>query len=248
VNEPKDNAGTFDLSARFALTFQKLKDHFVKWEGNYPYMYLDSRGIVTVGIGHALAKKGNAQSLPFERIGIDATWEEIGQAFDEISKESQSQKAAPKKAERFADKTSLNLVQDSIDSILYGDYLKSLNHLLIVFPDFSNFPFQAQLALLDMNFNLGDGGFNGYKDLISAVKNKHWDIAALECHRGGVSAERNVETARQFFDTHEDKFWHGAIADWRDSMLLENAKIADSFKVPPSPTSLKLPHRVKGKR
>ena len=43
----------------------KLKKKLFQYEGKIPHMYLDTKGYVTVGIGHLLKDVAAAQKVPF---------------------------------------------------------------------------------------------------------------------------------------------------------------------------------------
>ena len=44
---------------------QTLRKTFEQYEGKIPHMYLDTKGLVTVGVGYLLATVVEAQKLPF---------------------------------------------------------------------------------------------------------------------------------------------------------------------------------------
>ncbi|WP_291618443.1 hypothetical protein [Colwellia sp.] len=46
----------------------KLRAKMDKYEGKVSHMYLDSKGLVTVGVGHLLKDLASAQKLNFKKI------------------------------------------------------------------------------------------------------------------------------------------------------------------------------------
>jgi GH24 family phage-related lysozyme (muramidase) len=71
--------------------------------------------------------------------------------------------------------------------------------LRLRFAAFDTFPATAQLALLDMIYNVGPSGlFNGFPKLCRAAERREWARCADECRRVGISAERN-EDCRNLF-------------------------------------------------
>jgi GH24 family phage-related lysozyme (muramidase) len=77
---------------------------------------------------------------------------------------------------------------DGTDEILQDDY-----------PGFEGFPDAVKMALLDMDYNLGDAKLrNTYPKFDAAVDAQDWATAAQECHRNGISEERNAWTVAQF--------------------------------------------------
>lgn len=59
-------------------------------------------------------------------------------------------------------------------------------------------PDAAQVALVDMAYNLGAAGLGRYDKLQAAVRACDWATAAAECHRRGVQPARNTATAALF--------------------------------------------------
>lgn len=59
-------------------------------------------------------------------------------------------------------------------------------------------PPAAQVAVLDMAYNLGLGGLDKYPKLKAACLIQDWQTAAAECLRHGVGDARNADTRRLF--------------------------------------------------
>jgi lysozyme len=55
-----------------------------------------------------------------------------------------------------------------------------MQDLFLVFPDFESHPENVQIAMMDMRFNLGGGGFRQFKKMIAAVQRKDYRLAADE--------------------------------------------------------------------
>jgi len=68
-----------------------------------------------------------------------------------------------------------------------------------IFEDFSYLPYDVQLALTDMMFNLGKSRFLGFKKMIAAIKDKDFKEAARQakdskwCKQVGSRCEDNYE-------------------------------------------------------
>lgn len=64
------------------IDYELLYQDLVEWEGKVPWMYLDSKGLVTVGVGFYLKDVTQAQALPFINMstGNPATADEIKSA------------------------------------------------------------------------------------------------------------------------------------------------------------------------
>lgn len=189
----------------------KIREHMVRWEGEIPHMYLDTRGKVTVGIGHLLADVKAAQALGFvyredqketdkngvvrvvAKKGDKASAQAIATDFATVQK-----KAAGLVASLYKGSTRLELPDGELEKILAEDVREKEEGLLKSLPEYRTYPPSAQLALLDMAFNLGVAGLNKFVKLQEAVKKRDWETAAKQCHRKGPSEERNKETERLF--------------------------------------------------
>ena len=65
-------------------------------------------------------------------------------------------------------------------------------------PKWNTYAEPAQEALFDMAFNLGLGGLKKFPHMLRAVDAGDWATAAAQCHREGISEERNRATAALF--------------------------------------------------
>ena len=89
-----------------------------------------------------------------------------------------------------------------------GHVSSDYTQLLLIYPDFDNFPDDAKVALFDMIYNLGAGhnrrkrnhatGLRAYGTMNAAINRGDWATAAAHCLRHGIPAERNRETAELF--------------------------------------------------
>ena len=97
--------------------------------------------------------------------------------------------------------TKGRLSDDAIYALFDADVAAKISQLTAVIYGYENLPDGPQAALLDMAFNLGVGGLTkGYPKLMAAVKAGDWQTAAAECHRNGISADRNQQTANLFLE------------------------------------------------
>jgi GH24 family phage-related lysozyme (muramidase) len=174
--------------------------HVEGFEGIVPWMYLDTRGFVTVGVGEMLANAARAQSLGF----VDANSQPVGAdvilaEYNRVSALSRGQVSGFYRAP-----TSPVLPHPQIDSLLRDHLTFFDGQLNQRFSAYSNFPDPAKLGLLDMIFNLGVTGlFKGFPTFMGFVQNQDWANAATQCHRNGPNAERNDWTKQQFLDAAE---------------------------------------------
>jgi GH24 family phage-related lysozyme (muramidase) len=193
---------------------QTVRDHFAKYEGNFSYMYLDSRDNVTVGIGHLLSTVQDAQALNFiyrkdqpelkaGQKGGPGSGAKKGDAAGSAAITADYARVVAKaglgyRAQAFDSVAELELSSDDVNALLDQDVASFEAQLPALFPDFSTYPPAAQLALLDLIYNLGRGGLKKFVVLGKAVKKKDWKTASENCHRQGVPEARNKDTKDLF--------------------------------------------------
>jgi len=166
-----------------------------RFEGVVEWMYLDTRGLVTVGVGEMLPDVARAQSLPFvDSSGQPATPDAILADFKRVS-----DLAPAHSPDFYRVPTSLVLPPDAIDTLLMNRVTDFDGQLSERFPAYASFPDPAKLGLLDMIYNLGAAKlFDTFHHFMSSVDNQDWLGAADNCHRMGPSQARNDWTRQQF--------------------------------------------------
>lgn len=166
------------------------------FEGCVAWMYLDSVGNVTCGVGIMLPTAERACQLPFHPASDP-------QAADAelIAAEWRRVKAMmPNRLPGYYRiPASLELEQAEMDALTLGHLRQNETELRGLFTGYDGFPDSAKMALLDMCFNLGIGTLTReYPNLQKAVEAGDWLRAAAECGRKGIAAERNDWAASQF--------------------------------------------------
>jgi GH24 family phage-related lysozyme (muramidase) len=177
----------------------------LRWEGSKPFMYVDTRGYVTTGIGNKLSNVQEATSLPWlhKATGLPATPPEIRIAFGQAqAKYAEFRREHPdlKKsagADYYKDVSDLVLpaatTRDLAASRVEG-FVKSLRS---IFPRFDSFPTPAQRALVDMIYTLGAKGLTTkFPTVVKACKDGRFDVAAQFCHRKAHADEHRKDDAR----------------------------------------------------
>jgi len=168
----------------------KLKE----FEGCVPWMYRDTVGKVTVGVGLMLPDAKAAQTLPFFLGARAATPVEIAAEYARVDAMTLGRVSSFYKTP-----TSLELTQQTIDAKLSSVLQRFEGDLKKEFPHYDTLPDGIKMALLDMIYNLGPAGlFNGFPHLIAAVQTGSWAQAAEHCMRRGPGAARNNWTRQQF--------------------------------------------------
>jgi GH24 family phage-related lysozyme (muramidase) len=168
----------------------KLKE----FEGCVPWMYRDTVGKVTVGVGLMLPDAKAAQALPFVIGARAATPEEIAAEYARVDAMAMGRASSFYKIPG-----SLELTQQTIDAKL-GSVLAAFEaDLKTEFPHYDALPDGVKMALLDMIYNLGPAGlFKGFPHLVAAVQTGAWTQAAEHCMRRGPAPARNNWTRQQF--------------------------------------------------
>lgn len=167
-----------------------------KFEESVPWIYLDTRGHATVGVGCKLATAASAQALDFVDLsGVPATPGDIIRNFQDVREMESGMRP-----EFYRTPSSVLLPETTISSLLIlrvKEFDADITRRYTF--GYGTAPRPAKLALLDMLFNLGDHGlFRGFHDLMVDVQHTDWAEAAVHCHRKGISADRNAWTAAQF--------------------------------------------------
>lgn len=166
-----------------------------QFEGCVPWMYLDTVGLVTVGVGNMLPNAEAACAMPFRATdGLFATAEQVSAEYARV-------KAMQKGMLAWTYKThnSPTLSENAIDTIMTADLVSFENGLRALLPAYDSFPDAGKVAMLHMIYNLGARGLpDKFPKLCAAVRAGEWHIAAMECQRPQLSAARNLWTVEEF--------------------------------------------------
>lgn len=165
------------------------------FEGSIPWMYRDEGGYVTIGVGEMLTSGSRAQAIAF----VDSAGNPAASAAI-LSDYLRVLALAPgMDANSYRASSSLMLTSATITALLTASVQDSDSALSGRFASYAAFPDPAKLGLLDMIYNLGSHGlFSGFPTFMRYAENTDWANAALQCHRMGISTERNAWTAAQF--------------------------------------------------
>ena len=167
-----------------------------------PYMYGCTGGDVTVGVGHAIHSAAEAAAL---------SW---AVASDQAQSDFAVVAAAPKGpvAASYAHLTQCRMSAADIAALLASDVQSFESQLAATLPNWVSYPEPAQEALFDMGYNLGVGGLLKFHQLLAAANTGNWKIAAAQCHRLGISDERNAATANLFLQARSICNWPHPLA------------------------------------
>ena len=186
-----------------APTFEEIKLFVAPFEGNISHMYLDSEGYVTVGIGNMLPNAAEAVLLRFRTRTTKnrATEAEIKADFESVAKQAKA-RSAPK----YKEFTRLDLPDLEVNLLFQSRIADFQNQLRRLYPKYDEYPAAAQLAILDMAFNMGAGGLKTkWPKLNKAIDGRNWADAAAQCERPGANAVRNSGTKALFMKAAEEE-------------------------------------------
>jgi len=181
-----------------APTFDEIKVLIVPSEGNISFMYLDTRGYVTVGIGNMLPSGSDAVELPFlnRTTQNKATSAEIAADFDAVSQQTKGMAA-----NYYRKYTNTDLSDVAINNLFRNRVYEFQQALAVAYPIYDSYPNSAQLALLDMAFNLGVGALKAkWPKLNAAIASADWEGASVESFRPEAKATRNAKIKALFED------------------------------------------------
>jgi GH24 family phage-related lysozyme (muramidase) len=161
-----------------------------RWEGCVPWMYLDTRGYVTVGIGCMLPFIDAALRLPFRNVNVvrAATIDEVKIRYEQVK----SLVAGRSASLYWMDHPRIELPVDACERIaierLEREFLPALRK---IFVGFDSLPLLARVVLVDIAWNVGCTGIEKYRRLIANVSARDWHAASEEVATVHGRAERN---------------------------------------------------------
>lgn len=147
-------------------------------EGVVRWMYLDVKGLVTVAIGNLIDPVEAALNVPFVYSGTDipAPPEAIRREWERVK----AHPAAARQGHRVLDaETSLRLTDAGIDVVVSRRLALNESILRERFPDFDEWPADAQLATHSMAWACGP--HFRFPELERALRAHDWKRAADEC-------------------------------------------------------------------
>lgn len=153
------------------------------FEGVVPWMYLDIKGLVTVGVGNLIDPIELALHLPFRfrnEPNLAATTEEIEAEWRCIKANTALARAGHKACEPL---TQLALDEVAIDALIATKLAE--NEAILkeseFFQGFDSWPADAQLGLLSMAWALGPNGPKRFQKFAEACRNLDFVRAADNC-------------------------------------------------------------------
>ncbi len=178
---------------------KKFKEEVLKFEGIKQHFYLDSKNILTVGIGQNISELNK-----FKELNILDT--QTGNVLDEPQKEqlySQIMQEISDNTFKEKNYSDLEISKNDIYNQFNTMLEKSYNELEQKIENFNDFPISVKRALVDMQFNMGNKKFsdNNWPKLFQAIDNRDWRTAGKEARqRKDVQKSRREWTYKMFID------------------------------------------------
>jgi hypothetical protein len=160
------------------------------YEGAIPYMYLDTKGLVTVGIGNLIDPVATARLLPFQfkthnklgqRPGLFATHAQIEAEWNHLKNHPKRAVFMSKGHELCAPETNLELNPTNLASLFQSKSNSNEQYLRGVYPSFAKWPADAQLAVMSMAWALGPAFHKKWPKFHAACVKGDFDNAAGNC-------------------------------------------------------------------
>lgn len=166
----------------------------IEREALVDHLYLDVKGLVTVGVGKLLHSAMEASRLPFRVGDRPATVAEVSLDFVRVAALPVGHVAAWYRS------PSAPLLPDGYGASLcktelLGEYLPGIQRLI---PDALALPLPVVRALVTMAYTMGIHGLAGFPHMLDSITMRDYASAALECHIKGATDATN-ERLRLWF-------------------------------------------------
>jgi GH24 family phage-related lysozyme (muramidase) len=157
--------------------------------------YLDTKGIVTIGMGHAVESRAAWLALPLVWIGDQAVATDSEKLSEWAALHSMP---IPHEASYYTVTATLTLTDADVTTLFNDDVAELETYARSTFVAYAHFSADAQCGVLSMFYSLGPGGFHGYPRCTAFIRAGNWAGAAGECYMHGCSTARNAWTKACF--------------------------------------------------
>ena len=174
---------------------EQVVERTMAFEGACGWLYLDTATPprVTCGAGHALFGVESALLLPWRTGTQPAQTTQVRRDYLAIQTAP-----AGHTAPFYEPLTVCRLTDADIRGLCQLDIVTRLTTLRKHFPDLDFYPPGPQQALADLAFSLGPDFPPAWPLLSASVLSENWPEAAAQCHRRGISEQRNRVVAALF--------------------------------------------------
>jgi hypothetical protein len=196
-----------------------LPDFLKQYEGKVNFMYLDVKGLVTIGIGNLIDPVNQALKYEYSPKGgggiagsgeVISEWNTVKARRDLMMKGAAAFDSITRL--QLSDKGIKSMVKDHAGAI--ENYIKNNASAKTFYGNFDNWPADAQLGFMGVAW----GGIPlpqfGWHKFPEACKNEDWDTAAVECKiNSAIASGRN--------EAHKMMFMNAAAVQWNGDDITE---------------------------
>jgi hypothetical protein len=160
-------------------------------EGVIDHLYVDVKGLVSIGIGNLVDPIQLAMNLPMVHVdGAPAGRDEIATEWLRVKNQPADDlgRTAAQLGYRYSRRvTTLHLTPEGIDRLVGGKLAQNERILATAFPEWEEWPADAQLATLSMAWAVGpmfhspNAGKGYFPKLTAALRARDFRTAAVEC-------------------------------------------------------------------
>ncbi len=161
-----------------AAVLAAFPEFTTKFEGRLNFMYLDALGLVTTGVGNLIDPVGAALALPW--VHSDNSPASAAEITEEWNKIKGLSSLDQRGGAVYGSYTSLHLTDDAIDSLVQSKLQANEAELQRYFPDWDNWPADAQMGALSMAWAMGAGFPETFKNFVAAANTGDWMTAATQ--------------------------------------------------------------------
>lgn len=203
------------------LVDEELKNFIKINEDSKSHFYRDTKDKVTIGYGQMIPDAETAEKLPLYLYSTnnkkirEAMPSEKREAFMRVKSYDAGRNASAEAYNPAHNQRLLNIHIDKPDMewALEQRLREGERHLKRAFPEFESYPRPAQIALFDMEYNLGPTKFRpnridpktgeeeGWPKLFDAINRRDWKQAAEQSHRRDIDDQRNQKAQNLFLES-----------------------------------------------
>ena len=186
-------------NAKGRVIFERARGFILDNERPIRFMYLDTAGKVTVGVGHLVPNVENAKELGFvvRKSEVAATPAQIAEAYGLVKAVGSGAGGT----NAFLKTTNLILRPSAIDSLFEQDFLIHRDSIPSEFP-LATYPVPAQIGFVDLIFQIGATKFgrdSAYPKFKAALKRRDWLRAGCEADVNKPPTPNRNERRKQEF-------------------------------------------------
>ena len=194
------NASTRDierdslLENKYSTLLSNVRKHLLSTQGEnfVPYIYLDSKGIITTGIGSNIDDFNVFMNTDFTVDNRPATYQEKLTAYNRFNQLKQQNHWGSKySANMFKNKSNLRISTETANEFMRKHTLNDLKRLREGFDDFDTMPMPLQEVLMDIRYNTGNVSKSNWPNLHEGIRTKNLSLIADNVNRKDVSKDRN---------------------------------------------------------